>query len=95
MVFSKNNPIRLNINIVNEQITQVKHFTYLGGNITEDCLSETNINYRIALAKRAFENKRHILTTNSVSLETRKKFLKSFIWSVGLLLDAKLERSTQ
>jgi len=36
-VFSKTNPIWLNINIVNEQITQVKHFTYLGSNITEDC----------------------------------------------------------
>ncbi|CAI6343800.1 unnamed protein product [Macrosiphum euphorbiae] len=84
MVCSKTNPVRLNINIGNEQIKQVQQFTYLGSNITEDGRSKTNIICRIAQAKRAFQDKSHILTTNSVSLEIRKKFLKSYIWSVAL-----------
>lgn len=31
---------------------------------------------KIAQAEKAFQNKKHLLTTNSVTLETRKKFLK-------------------
>ncbi|KAF0771003.1 LINE-1 reverse transcriptase [Aphis craccivora] len=84
MVCSKTNSVRLNINIHNEQIKQVQQFTYLGSNITEDDRSKTNIIYRIAQAKRAFLDKNHILTTKSVSLEIRKKFLKSYIWSIAL-----------
>jgi len=43
IICSKTNPIRLNINIVNEQITQVQHLTFLESNITEDGSSKTSI----------------------------------------------------
>lgn len=78
MTCSKVNPVRLNIHINNEQIKQVQRFTYLLSNKTEDGRSKTNIICRIAEAKRAFQDKNHILTTNSVSVEIRKKFLKSY-----------------
>jgi hypothetical protein len=84
MECSKSNQVQLNINIDNEQIRQVHQFTYLGSIITEDGRSKTNIICRTAQAKKAFQDKSHILTTNSVSLEIKKKFLKSYIWSVAL-----------
>jgi len=73
MVCSKANLIRLKINIDNEQIKQVQQFTYLGSNITEDGRSKTNIICRIAQAKRAFQDKSHILTTNSITLDSGDK----------------------
>lgn len=54
MVCSKTNPVRLNINIEDEQIKQVQQFTYLRSNVTEDGRSKINIICRIAQAKRAF-----------------------------------------
>jgi hypothetical protein len=76
MVCSKSNSVQLNINIDNEQIRQVHQFTYLGSIITDNGRSKTNIICRIAQVKRAFQNKRHILTINSVSLEIPKKLFK-------------------
>uniref|UniRef100_A0A2S2QKX3 Uncharacterized protein n=1 Tax=Sipha flava TaxID=143950 RepID=A0A2S2QKX3_9HEMI len=32
----------------------------------------------------AFKNKKHLLTTNSVALEVRKRFLKRYVWSIAL-----------
>ncbi|KAF0750315.1 Uncharacterized protein FWK35_00037690, partial [Aphis craccivora] len=81
---SKTNPAQLNIFIDNARIEQVQHFNYLGSKITEDGRSKDEILSRIAQAKRAFQNKKHLLTTNSMDLEVRKRFLKIYIWSIAL-----------
>lgn len=84
MACSKTNPAKLNIYIDNARIEQVQHFNYLGSKITEDGRSKDEILSRIAQAKRAFQNKKHLLTTNSMDLEVRKRFLKIYIWSIAL-----------
>ncbi|KAE9524312.1 hypothetical protein AGLY_015351 [Aphis glycines] len=80
----KLNKKKTKVMVYSKTYPQVQQFTYLGSNITDDGRSKTNIICRIAQAKRAFLDKSHILTTKSVSLEIRKKFLKSYIWSVAL-----------
>ncbi|KAF0758393.1 cGMP-dependent 3',5'-cyclic phosphodiesterase-like [Aphis craccivora] len=69
MKCSKTNLAQLNIYIDNTCIEQVHFFNYLGSKITEDGCCKDEILSRIAQAKRAFQNKKHLLTTNSMNLE--------------------------
>jgi len=43
-----------------------------------------DIKSRIAQAKQAFYKRKHLLTANTVSLNTRKNLIKSFVWSIAL-----------
>lgn len=78
-----------NITIENEKLETVQCFTYLGSKITHDGRSEMDINSRIAQAKQAFYKKKHLLTANTVSLNTRKNLIKSFVWSIALYYGAE------
>lgn len=67
----------------NEQL-QVKEFCYLGSLITEDNKSTKEIRRRITLAKQEFKKKRTLLTYKHLSINLRKKFVKTYIWSILL-----------
>ncbi|KAI5755057.1 hypothetical protein M8J77_013699 [Diaphorina citri] len=85
MVISKtDHNIIANVKIENEPIQQVKEFCYLGSLISQDNKSTREIRRRIVLAKQAFEKKKTILTNKNLSLSTRKKFIKTYIWSILL-----------
>ncbi|CAI6362900.1 unnamed protein product [Macrosiphum euphorbiae] len=73
-----------NITIANEKLETVQCFTYLGSKITHDRRSEMDIKSRIAQEKQAFYHKKHLLTVNTVSLNTRKNLIKNFVWSIAL-----------
>uniref|UniRef100_A0A2S2QAL0 Reverse transcriptase domain-containing protein n=1 Tax=Sipha flava TaxID=143950 RepID=A0A2S2QAL0_9HEMI len=73
-----------NITIENEKLETVQCFICLGSKITHDGRSEMDIKSRIAQAKQAFYQKKHLLTANTVSLNTRKNLIKSFVWSIAL-----------
>ncbi|KAL4148794.1 hypothetical protein QTP88_002949 [Uroleucon formosanum] len=73
-----------NITLNNEQLQQVKEFCYLGRLITDDNKSTKEIRRRITLAKHAFEKKRTLLTNKHLSISSRKKFVKAYIWSILL-----------
>lgn len=77
-------PIFTNITIEGEKIEQVNTFTYLGSRITSDGKNYTDITCRIGQAKAAFYKKRKLLTCKKINLETRKHFIKSFVWSIAL-----------
>ena len=42
------------------------------------------IRKRIALAKKSFMDKKSILTNKSLSIESRKRFVRCYVWSVLL-----------
>ena len=85
MVFSKSRNVpTCNIYLDNEKIKQVQEFEYLGSIITSDVKCDKDIKRRIAIAKKKFIEKKSILTNSKVSIETRKRFLKCYIWSVLL-----------
>ena len=85
MVFSKSRNVpKCNIYLDNEKIKQVQEFEYLGSIITSDVKCDKDIKRRIAIAKKKFIEKKSIFTNSKVSIETRKRFLKCYIWSVLL-----------
>jgi len=79
MTCSKLNKKRLNINIEGEHIEQVQSYCYPSSKINDNGNSKLDIINRIAQGKRTFQNKNHLLTTNSVGLDTRKNFLKIYV----------------
>jgi len=85
MVFSKSKTIlTCNIYLENEKIKQVQEFEYLGSMITSDVRCDQDIKRRIAIAKKKLMEKKNIFTNSKISIETRKRFLKCYIWSVLL-----------
>lgn len=72
------------IKIGNNKIQQVKTFTYLGSIVNTNNDSSRDINQRIILAKKAFQKKYNLLTNKHITTETKKKFIKTLIWSVLL-----------
>uniref|UniRef100_A0A8D9DT62 Craniofacial development protein 2 n=1 Tax=Cacopsylla melanoneura TaxID=428564 RepID=A0A8D9DT62_9HEMI len=73
-----------NIKLKNERIEHVQEFCYLGSLITYENKSKKEIRRRIALAKQAFERKKALLTNKNLSIGTKKKFIKTYIWSLLL-----------
>ena len=85
MVVSKNKNIpTCNNYIDNEKIEQIQEFEYLGSMITSDVRCDKEIKPRIAIAKKKFMEKKSVFTNSKISIETRKRFLKCYIWSVLL-----------
>jgi hypothetical protein len=58
--------------------------SYLGNTVTWDGKSTADIKRRIAQAKRAFTMKRQLLCSKKIELQTRKQYVKTFVWSVAL-----------
>ena len=85
MTFSKSlTPPKCNINLDNEKIEQVNYFEYLGSLLTSNCRCDKDITRRIAIAKKAFLDKKQIVTNKTVSIVTKKKLIKAYVWSVLL-----------
>ena len=82
MVVSKQpNPPRCNITINNETLKQVEQFKYLGSILTQDSRCNQEIKTRIAIAKQAFSKMKNFLTNLHISLHSRIRAMKTFIWS--------------
>jgi len=72
--------IKLNDTVIHE----VEQFSYLGCIITYNNTSTIDIKKRITLAKQTFVKKNSLLTNKHLNIETKKKFIKTFVWSVLL-----------
>lgn len=67
-----------------EKLNTVQCFTYLGKK-KNDGKSEMDIKSNMAQEKQEFyKKKKHLFTTNVVSIKTRKTLTKNFVWSVVL-----------
>lgn len=78
----KKGHIAVNIKIGNDKLNQVKEFCYLGSIITGNNKSKDDMKRRIMMAKQVFQKKYNLLTSKHLKLETRKRFIKTFVWSV-------------
>jgi hypothetical protein len=83
MRISKSGEGIISLYLNNQQIEQVKKFKYLGSIITADGRCQEEIRTRISMAKTAF-NKRKELLTKCLKTETKKKIVKTIIWSILL-----------
>ena len=73
----------INIVIGNKPVGEVSQFIYLGSIITQEGNCSIEIKSRIAQGKVAFERERRTLI-GKLRMELKKRFVKSFIWSVAL-----------
>ena len=85
MVISKKstNP-KCNLFSKGEQIKQVTKFKYLGYMITSDGRCTSEIRKRIGMAKDAFQKMKPILTNRNITIVTKIRVLKTYVWSVLL-----------
>ena len=73
---------KVSIHIDHKEVEQVQSFTYLGQLITDDGKSEGEIRSRIGLAKNAFSKRYKLLTNKNISLKTRLRLTKCYVWSL-------------
>ena len=76
-------PFPVKIMAHQKQLKNVESIKYLGSILTNDGRCTCEINFRIAVAKAAF-NKKRALFTGALDLELRKKLMKCYIWSIAL-----------
>ena len=85
MTISKNKiPPTCSVNINGESIKQVTRFNYLGFTITSDGRCDEEIKKRIALSKQAFQKMSSILKNRTISINTKTRVLKCYVWSILL-----------
>ena len=85
MVVTKKNvtpdcPIQIN----QETIRKVEEFQYLGSFVTADARCDKEIKMRLGIAKKAFKKMKHLLTNSRISVQTRKRAIKTYVWSTLL-----------
>jgi hypothetical protein len=83
MKISKKDNSKLKIIIDGQCVEQVKKFKYLGSLITEDGRCETEVKARIAMGKDAFSKRKELLT-RKMNKTTKKKMIKTLVWSIVL-----------
>jgi len=76
-------PSPVTIMIDQKQLQNVECFKYLGRSLTNDGSCTCEIKPRIAMAKAAF-NKKKALFTSKLDLNSRKKLVKCYMWSMAL-----------
>ncbi|XP_069973546.1 uncharacterized protein [Penaeus vannamei] len=61
---------------------QVENFGYLGSILTQECRCSSDIKTRIPLAKKSFSDMSNTFTNNKLGIETKKRMMKCYIWSI-------------
>lgn len=69
----------INVSFKGNRIEQVEQFKYLESIISNDGRSEKEIRNRIGQVKKAFLLQSKILISKNVSVETRKRLIKTYI----------------
>lgn len=82
MLDKRKEHVYANIRLSNTVLDQTKEFCYLGSTIVRENKCLVEVTRRIAMAKQAFQQKKNLLTNSHLSVESRKKFIKAFVWSV-------------
>jgi hypothetical protein len=70
-----------NIFIHGRKIKQVEQFSFLGSLMTSDGKCDLEIKRRIGIAKTAFQNMKSVLLSKRISVQSRLRILKCYIWS--------------
>ena len=75
---------KVSINLDGTAIEQVEKMVYLGSITTEDGKSEVETKRRIEIARNAFNNMKSVLASRNISLNTRMRLTKCYVWSTLL-----------
>ena len=77
-------PENINIKMDDEALKQVTKFKYVGSIFSEAGKNKEDIIQRVKEAEVMFNNEKQLLCSNNLSLEIKKKLIKSCIWNVAL-----------
>jgi len=72
---------KIKITIDGIQLEQVEKMVYLGQMFTDDSRSEVEIKRRIGIARGAFEKLASSLTSRNLSINTRIRLARCYVWS--------------
>ena len=85
MVISrKEDTPQIKLNIDGAEVKQVQNFKYLGQTICEDGKCDAEITKRIEIARSAFNSLKGALMSSNISLNTKKRIIKCYVWSTLL-----------
>ena len=77
-------PEQVNITVDSQTLEQVKSFTYLGGVITENALSDQDITRRIGLAHAAMRTLNTIWTAKDITIPTKVTLYQTLVLPIVL-----------
>ena len=75
---------KVSVSLVGTAIEQVQKMVYLGSITTEDGKSEVEIKRRVEIARNTFNNMKGVLSSRNISINTRMKLTKCYVWSTLL-----------
>lgn len=84
VVSRKNAQNNTTLKINNIEIERVKNFKYLGVLLNDQWDASKEIRCRIEMARDAFFKYSKVLTSHDISLATKSRFIKCYVWSVLL-----------
>lgn len=85
MIVSKKNVYpNISLKISDMEIERVKNFKYLGVVITYQWDISKEIKTRIEMARAAFRKYMKVLTSHDITVTTKTRFIKCYVWSVLL-----------
>ena len=86
---------KVSINLDGTAIEQVEKMVYLDSiTTTEDGKNEVEIKRRIEIARNAFNNMKSVLSSRNISLNTKIRLTKCYVWST-LLYGAETQTITK
>ena len=74
----------MNIELDGQEVEQVSKFVYLCELITENGKCEEEIRRRIEIARKSFTKMRTVQTNPKLSITSRIRFIKCYVWSTLL-----------
>ena len=82
MVISKGDEhIETNINVNGKVLGQVEKYKNLDSIVFRDARCVDEIKTCVNIPKTAFNKVKHLITNTSISINLRKRFIKSYVWS--------------
>ena len=82
MLITRNTEETMTIKVDDSNLEQVHQFKYLGTQITEDARTETELKYRLNVAKAKFSSMSGVLTSRQLKLSLKLRVLKCYIMSI-------------
>ena len=87
MVASKKQEMpKVSMSLDGTAIEQVQKMVYLQSITKEDVISEVEIKRRIEIARNAFNNMKCVLSSRNISINTRMRLTKCYVWSTLLYI---------
>ena len=84
VITRKENTPQIKLEIDGTEIKQVQNFKYLGQTISDDGKCDVEITKRIEIARAAFNSLKGALLSSNISLNTKKRIIKCYVWSTLL-----------